>query len=115
MYMGDYFQAIDDSKKLTFDQLRTQNPIAAGASVADDINGTFAIAVIPAFGPGGPTTDADEEAFGSHDDDDDWEYGGAPSVSGETALICYNEEADELHVFHHAEGTQPDRWILWNY
>lgn len=62
---------------------------------------------LPAFGPGGPTSDEDDEFFPNDEDAE------SPSqtVSGVSGLMAYYPEVDELYVWNEEEGE----WALWNY
>lgn len=111
MYMGTFWNYVN--QKLTLDQMRSAHPTAVAA--LDDItdspeNLAFAEDVLPSLGPSGAYSDEDEA---EHDDDDDWESDIHPTITGETGLMFYDVDNDELYVWNAVAGD--GNWTLWNY
>lgn len=102
--------------RITPAQLRAQNE-AAFLQAQEEWGGRaeYAVDVIPCCGPGGLVSDADELEYGdgSDTDDDDDYVQSNPSVTGETSLMAYRSDVDELYMWKDDDGRP--RWLLWNY
>lgn len=68
----------------------------------------FAHDVIPNIGPGGPTSEEDEEDLAERDPDQEIQDADGPSLSGDRAYMMYFAGDDELFVW---DGE----WRMWNY
>lgn len=108
MYMGDFWGTVVN--RLTSDQVQAQYPEALAAGTEHDLaSAEFAYDVIPNLGPGGATSDEDEEDLAERDPDEEITDADGPSLSGDKALMAYREDVDELYTWN--DGT----WLLWNY
>jgi hypothetical protein len=98
--------------QITLTDVNARFPAAAQtlASYKNVKEAQFAFSVIPNLGPGGATTDEDEADLDERDPDQDITDADGPSLGGDTALMAYFPEIDEL--FTYREGTG---WVLWNY
>ncbi len=124
MQMGGYWDLVVN--KLTPDQVRQQYPGAIEAFEREHSNDPsygfdvdeveFAYDVIPNLGPGGATSDEDDEDMYAEPDD---QIDAGPmssdevgmTVTGQKDLMFYNADIDELYMWQ----PQSDRWVLWNY
>lgn len=94
--------------KLSPAQVASKHPeaFAAAQDVVSGMQKEWAYDVIPAIGPSGCTSPEDEEAYG---DDEDGEVD-MPSLSGDTSLMMYVPDIDQLYLWNDSKS-----WICWNY
>jgi hypothetical protein len=111
MIMSGFWLRVNDTDRLTPTQMSASHSDAMTSAMAElndrgigIANAEFAFSVIPSLGPGGYTTEEDQDAAGNDEDGDP-----GPSTCGDKALMYYVEGIDELALW--TDG----RWIVWNY
>lgn len=96
--------------KLTHDEAMTK--YSEQLSLLEDAeNAEFSFGSVPNLGPGGATSDEDEEDLAERDPDEEIDVADGPTLGDEKALMAYFPEVDELFLFSEEENE----WVLWNY
>jgi hypothetical protein len=85
--------------------------VAAKQDFLDDAPTEFAFTVIPNIGPGGATSEADEEDLAERDPDQEIVDADGPSVSGDKAMMAYQPSLDALYLWYPGDKA----WRMWNY
>jgi hypothetical protein len=104
--------------RLTLENVSKQHPEAYEdlrlLEAFEDYKPQLAFDVLPNLGPRGAFSDEDQADLDKRDPNQEITDADGPTLTGQTDLIAYFPEIDELYVWFNPQG-QVGSWILWNY